>query len=242
MRASISLFVLSLSLFPLFLFSWWPAQFVWGEEEWTSFTVQRTELVHHHWTEQAYIHAHILLLFFFSINTELFATSSSTVNFLLLCFSHSREDNTPISMYYHHLFSFIVLFLILPSFIELNQIQTDVLILPNHAQPGYILLEEIQPSRTREFHQCLQNNISLNLAIDEKYGDLILDQSIENLPLNQQNLLCTINRNQVWRALCPFRWCVIKSNSLMSHQHCLHAKLNESRSSFFFQWKEQVRA
>ena len=100
-------------------------------------------------------------------------------------------------MYYHHLSNLIVLFLILPSLVELTTIQTDVLILPNLARTGFVLLEETKPSRYHEFDQCLKDNEQLNLHIDEKYGDLILNQTIEYFDRQQQRLLCTINRNQV---------------------------------------------
>ncbi len=100
-------------------------------------------------------------------------------------------------MYYHHLSNLIVLFLILPSLVELSVIQTDVLIISNNAQRGYVLLEETKPSRYHEFNQCLKENEQLNLHIDEKYGDLILNRTIKYLNFNQQRLLCTINRNQV---------------------------------------------
>lgn len=101
-------------------------------------------------------------------------------------------------MYYHHLSNFIVLFLILPSLVELTtNIQSDVLILPNVAQIGFVLLEETQPSRHHEFEQCFNDKKQLNLHIDEKYGDLILNQTIESFDIHHQQLLCTINRNQV---------------------------------------------
>ncbi len=100
-------------------------------------------------------------------------------------------------MYYHHLSNLIVLFLILPSLVELSVIQTDVLIISNNAQRGYVLLEETKPSRYHEFNQCLKENEQLNLHIDEKYGDLILNRTIKYFNFNQQRLLCTINRNQV---------------------------------------------
>ena len=101
-------------------------------------------------------------------------------------------------MYYHHLNNLIVLFLIIPSLVELIAINTDVLILPDNAQHGYVLLEETKPSRYNEFNQCLKENNELNIDIDMKYGDLILNKTIENISFsNQQRLLCTINRNQV---------------------------------------------
>lgn len=100
-------------------------------------------------------------------------------------------------MYYHHLFNFIFIFIILPANIELYQIQNDFLILPKQAQPGFVLLEETRPSRSKEFQQCLSNKSQLDISIDEKYGDLMLNQTIDFLPLNKQELLCTINRNQV---------------------------------------------
>jgi hypothetical protein len=81
--------------------------------------------------------------------------------------------------------------------VELAVIQTDVLIIPNNAQHGFVLLEETQPSRYHEFDQCLKENDQLNLHIDEKYGDLILNHTIKYFNFNQQRLLCTINRNQV---------------------------------------------
>ncbi len=80
---------------------------------------------------------------------------------------------------------------------ELSVIQTDVLIISNNAQRGYVLLEETKPSRYHEFNQCLKENEQLNLHIDEKYGDLILNRTIKYFNFNQQRLLCTINRNQV---------------------------------------------
>ncbi len=100
-------------------------------------------------------------------------------------------------MYYYHLYNLIVLFLILPSLVELLTINTDVLILSNNAQHGLVLLEETKPSRSNEFYQCAKNNQQLNIDIDEKYGDLILNKTLENIHFNQQRLLCTINRNQV---------------------------------------------
>jgi hypothetical protein len=81
--------------------------------------------------------------------------------------------------------------------VELSVIQTDVLIISNNAQRGYVLLEETKPSRYHEFNQCLKENEQLNLHIDEKYGDLILNRTIKYFNFNQQRLLCTINRNQV---------------------------------------------
>lgn len=108
-------------------------------------------------------------------------------------------------MYYHHLYKLLVLSLILPSVVELLTINSDVLILSNNARPGFVLLEETKPSRYKEFSQCLQeNNQQLNIDIDEKYGDLILNQTIENINFNQQRLLCTINRNQVKKILSFF--------------------------------------
>ena len=101
-------------------------------------------------------------------------------------------------MYYHHLSNLIVLFLILPSLVELTtNIQSDVLILPNVAQTGFVLLEETKPSRYHEFEQCYTDNDQLNIHIDEKYGDLILNQTIESFDIHQQKLLCTVSRNQV---------------------------------------------
>jgi len=81
--------------------------------------------------------------------------------------------------------------------VDLLTINTDVLILSNNAQPGFVLLEETKPSRYNEFHQCLKQNSPLNIDIDEKYGDLILNKTLENFHSNHQQLLCTINRNQV---------------------------------------------
>jgi len=103
-------------------------------------------------------------------------------------------------MYYQHLSNLIVLFLILPSLVQLLTINTDVLIIPNHARPGFVLLEEMKPSRSNEFQQCINDNHrQLNINIDEKYGDLILNQTVENQIFNQQQLLCTIHRNEVNR-------------------------------------------
>jgi len=112
-------------------------------------------------------------------------------------------------MYYHHLYNLIVLFLIIPSLVDLLTINTDVLILSNNAQHGFVLLEETKPSRYNEFYQCLKQNDQLNLDIDEKYGDLILNRTIENINFNQQRLLCTINRNQVKKILFFFLKCDI---------------------------------
>jgi hypothetical protein len=81
--------------------------------------------------------------------------------------------------------------------VDLLTINTDVLILSNNAQPGFVLLEETNPSRYNEFYQCLKQNNQLNIDIDKKYGDLILNKTIENFIFNQQRLLCTINRNEV---------------------------------------------
>jgi hypothetical protein len=103
----------------------------------------------------------------------------------------------PYRMYCHHLYNLIVLFLILPSLVELLSINTDVLIISKTAQRGFVLLEETKPTRLNEFNQCLQQNHQLNIAIDEKYGDLILNKTIENIDFRHQQLLCTINRNQV---------------------------------------------
>jgi hypothetical protein len=100
-------------------------------------------------------------------------------------------------MYYHHLNNLIFLFLIIPSLVELLSINTDILILPNTAHRGFVLLEETKPSRYNEFLQCLKQTNQLNIDIDEKYGDLILNKTIENFIFNQQRLLCTINRNEV---------------------------------------------
>ena len=126
-------------------------------------------------------------------------------------------------MYYHHLNNLIVWFFILPSSVELLLVNSDVLILPSTAQAGYVLLEENRPSRSSEFHRCLQQNPPLNLMIDEKYGDLILNQTIEHFPFNQQQLLCTINRNQVRTG-----WS--KQNCPMSQQFSLHAHVELQRS------------
>jgi hypothetical protein len=101
-------------------------------------------------------------------------------------------------MYYHRLYKLIVLFLIIPSLVALISINTDILILPKNAQRGYVLLEETKPSRYNEFIQCLKQNDELNISIDEKYGDLVLNKTNEILPSNHQ-LLCTINRNQVMK-------------------------------------------
>ena len=84
-----------------------------------------------------------------------------------------------------------------PYWIESIIIQSDVLIIPDQAQVGDILLEEISPSRSNEFHQCLNDRPTLKLTIDEKYGDLLLGQTVENLSMNEQTLLCTIHRNEV---------------------------------------------
>lgn len=101
-------------------------------------------------------------------------------------------------MYYHHLFNLIVLFFLLPSLVELLSINTDVLIIPKNARHGFVLLEETQPSRYHEFTQCLNQNSELDIIIDRKYGDLILNSRVNNQIFNtQQQLLCTINRNQV---------------------------------------------
>ena len=100
-------------------------------------------------------------------------------------------------MYYHHLYNLIILFLIISSSVELLSVNTDVLILPNNAQDGFILLEETKPSRYNEFSQCLKQNHRLNIDIDEKYGDLILNRTIEYFNLNSQQQLCTIKRNEV---------------------------------------------
>lgn len=123
---------------------------------------------------------------------QVFDSPSLLVNSFFFLFSRKK-------MYYHHLSNLIVLFLILPSLVELTAIQTDVLILPNLARTGFVLLEETKPSRYQEFDQCLKDNEQLNLHIDEKYGDLILNQTIEyfDRQQQQQRLLCTINRNQV---------------------------------------------
>jgi hypothetical protein len=111
-------------------------------------------------------------------------------------------------MYYHHLSNFIVLLAILPSVVKLTLISTDILILPSNAQRGYVLLEETRPSRSREFAQCLQQAPSIHLAVDEKYGDLILNQSLKNVPLTLvPQPLCTIQRNQVSGVAAPFAFC-----------------------------------
>ncbi|CAF4786590.1 unnamed protein product, partial [Rotaria socialis] len=100
-------------------------------------------------------------------------------------------------MYYHHLFYLIALFFLLPPLVELLSINTDVLIVPKNAQRGFVLLEETKPSRSNEFTQCLQQSRELNIDIDTKYGDLILNKTIRNRNFKQQQqLLCTINRNQ----------------------------------------------
>lgn len=83
---------------------------------------------------------------------------------------------------------------------QLLNINTDILIIPNHARRGFVLLEETKPSRLNEFYQCINDNQrQLNINIDEKYGDLVLNQTVENLISNQpqQQLLCTIHRNEV---------------------------------------------
>jgi hypothetical protein len=100
-------------------------------------------------------------------------------------------------MYYHHLYNLIVLFLIIPSLVHLLTINTDILILSNNSQRGFVLIEETKPSRYMEFYQCLKENDQLNIDIDEKYGDLILNKTVQNFNSNHQQLLCTINRNQV---------------------------------------------
>ncbi len=100
--------------------------------------------------------------------------------------------------WWHHHHLIYLLLLTIPSSVKLQSITTDLLILPVDAQSGYILLEETLPSRSKEFSQCLQQNTAnLPLAIDPKYGDLIINGSIGNIPLNEQRLLCTIQRNQV---------------------------------------------
>jgi hypothetical protein len=88
--------------------------------------------------------------------------------------------------------------------VELLLINTDVLILPKNAQHGFVLLEETKPSRLNEFNQCIKQSHQLNIDIDEKYGDLILNKTIENIQFNHQQLLCTINRNQVKKILFLF--------------------------------------
>ncbi|CAF0806189.1 unnamed protein product [Rotaria sordida] len=99
--------------------------------------------------------------------------------------------------YYHHLYNLLVLFFIIPSLVNLLTINSDVLIIPKNAQHGFVLLEETKSSRFNEFNQCLKQNNELNIDIDKKYGDLILNKTIENYNFTQQQrLLCTINRNQ----------------------------------------------